>query len=419
MRIRASTLHSLTAIALGIGAGSAHAAGFQLLEQNASGLGNAYAGSAAVAENASTIFFNPAGMSYLPGLNVSAGVNVIIPSFKFRDNGNTRNPLGVGGMPPTGGSGGDAGSPAAVPNAYVSYQLNDRWHLGLGVGAPFGLMTKYDTGWAGQFHSKKFEIKTYNINPSVSYRVNDMFALGAGVNWQRIEAEYTKQQVLPGFRSTPVDVNMDGDAWGWNAGIMMQASPSTRIGLSYRSKIKHSASGKTDITGVGKFDANANVDLPDTAVLSVFHNLTSRWDLLADVSWSGWSSIPELNIHNKGVPGDTLKLQFRDTWRFAVGANYKVNDAWKLKFGVAFDQSPVDDARYRPTSLPDNNRLWLSTGVQYQATKNTTIDVGYTYLHLRKTKIDNDGESLITKGRIAGDYSSKGNIFGVQLSSRF
>lgn len=421
MRMNALTRNVLSTITLGLGVTSVHAAGFQLLEQNASGLGNAYAGSAAVAENASTIFFNPAGMSYLPGVNLSTGVAAVKPSFKFSDNGNSRNPLAMGGGRPRGGNGGDAGGWEFVPNAYGSLQLNDRWHVGIGIGAPFGLSTHYDDDWAGQYHSRKFKIQTININPSVSYKVNDMLALGAGVNWQRIDAEYTKQQVVGVGMARAAKVEMDGDAWGWNLGAMLQPTPDTRVGLSYRSKMKHSASGTTKVQNLAKFDARADVDLPDSAILSVMHSLTPRWDLLADVSWTGWSSIPELKIRNSG-PGaqsDTLNLKFRDTWRFAVGANYKVSEQWKLKFGVAYDQSPVHNDKNRPTSLPDNNRVWLSTGVQYQATKNTTLDVGYTYLHVRKTKIDNDGESLATKGRIAGDYSSKGNIIGVQLTSRF
>ncbi|RYF57341.1 MAG: fatty acid transporter [Comamonadaceae bacterium] len=421
MRMNALTRNVLSTITLGLGVTSVHAAGFQLLEQNASGLGNAYAGSAAVAENASTIFFNPAGMSYLPGVNLSTGVAAVKPSFKFSDNGNSRNPLAMGGGRPRGGNGGDAGGWEFVPNAYGSLQLNDRWHVGIGIGAPFGLSTHYDDDWAGQYHSRKFKIQTININPSVSYKVNDMLALGAGVNWQRIDAEYTKQQVVGVGMARAAKVEMDGDAWGWNLGAMLQPTPDTRVGLSYRSKMKHSASGTTKVQNLAKFDARADVDLPDSAILSVMHSLTPRWDLLADVSWTGWSSIPELKIRNSGpgAQGDTLNLKFRDTWRFAVGANYKVSEQWKLKFGVAYDQSPVHNDKNRPTSLPDNNRVWLSTGVQYQATKNTTLDVGYTYLHVRKTKIDNDGESLATKGRIAGDYSSKGNIIGVQLTSRF
>ncbi|HYG45903.1 MAG TPA: outer membrane protein transport protein, partial [Bordetella sp.] len=384
------------AVAAGV-AGTAHAAGFQLLEQNASGLGNAYAGSAAVAENASTIYFNPAGMTYLPGFNLSAGVNAILPSFKFRDNGNSRNPVALGGGIPTGGNGGDAGNLGVVPNAYFSWQLNEKWFVGVGVGAPFGLMTEYDDNWVGQYHSTKFDIKTINVNPSVAYKVNDQFSMGFGLNWQHIDAQYTKKVVVPvspmgPFLPGDADLNLDGDAWGWNAGFMLQPTEDTRIGLSYRSKIRHTARGDTDIDGYApgqslSYDAKTSVDLPDTLILSAQHRLNSRWELLADVSWTGWSSLPELKIENSGGPTDTLPLDFRDSWRVALGANYQFAAKWKWRFGVAWDQSPVHNPADRPTSLPDTDRWWFSTGVQYQASKNTSIDVGYTYLYLRDTDI--------------------------------
>lgn len=405
---------------------ASHGAGFQLLEQSASGLGNAYAGSAAIAENASTIYFNPAGMTYLPGVNVSGGATAIRPSFKFRDNGLSRGPLALGGAPST-SNGGDAGSWGVVPNAYMSWQINDRWFAGVGLGAPFGLKTEYEDDWAGRFHSREFEIRTININPSVAYKVNDYFSIGVGANWQRIDATYRLAQVVPvpgvGYMEGDAKVKMHGDAWGWNAGVIFQPTESTRIGLSYRSKIKHSASGGTDIelrgNEVGTGAAHASVDLPDTAVLSISHDLTPSWTLLGDVSWTGWSSIPRLDIESGGTINRTtsLDLRFRDTWRFALGANYRVNEKWTWKVGVAVDQSPVRSAEYRPTSLPDNNRLWLSTGVQYRHGANTTVDLGYTYLHLKDTPIDNG--NVLTQGRVVGDYKSSGHIVGVQVSTRF
>jgi len=419
MRRSSMPLKTLSTLVMSMGALSAHAAGFQLFEQNNSGLGNAYAGSAAIAENASTIYFNPAGMSLLDGVNVSGGVSLIKPSFKFSDSGLSRNPTALGGGRPTGGSGGDPGTLGVVPNGYVSWQLDDRWHVGLGLGAPFGSMTKYDAGWAGQYQSRKFDVKTYNVNPSVSYRVTETFSLGAGVNWQRLEAEYERQAILPPGLLTPADVNMSGDAWGWNAGAMWQATDKTRIGLSYRSKVRHKVDGNTEV-GPLKVDAKTSVDFPDTAILSLVQNLNSRWDLLADVSWTGWSSIPELRIRNSGgLPDDALKLEFNDAWRIAVGANYKINDAWKWKVGVAWDQTPVSSPRYRPVSLPDNDRWWFATGVQWQATKSTTIDLGYSYLYLDKTKINNDGENQVQKGLVNGQYKSHGNVVGLQVSSRF
>ncbi len=419
---------TVAALAACAGTSAVQASGFQLLEQNASGLGNAYAGSAAVAENASTIHYNPAGMTYLPGLQVSAGVAAVWPSFKFEDNGDSRNPLALGGGRPSGGNGGDAGTTGILPNAYLSWQLAPQWFVGVGLGAPFGLKTEYDDNWVGQFHSNKFDVKTININPSLAYKLNDQVSLGFGLNWQRIDAQYKKRAVVPipglGVLPGTADLNMDGDAWGWNVGLMLQPGPNTRVGLSYRSEIKHTAKGDTKVDDFlpGRsilYDAQASVTLPDTAILSAVHQLNPKWQLLGDISWTGWSSIRELRIENAGGPTDTLPLNFRNTWRVALGANYQFSPQWKWRLGLAYDQSPVHEAADRPTSLPDTNRWWFSTGVQYQATPSTTIDLGYAYLYLRDTDIDTTAGSALTKGRIAGSYDSNAHILGVQVSSRF
>jgi len=423
----------LLGLGLGLGASGAHAAGFQLIEQNASGIGNAYAGSAAIADNASTVFFNPAGITRLPGLNVSAGVALIRPSFKFTDTGSTAATRPRSNAPAALGSntGGDAGSWAAVPNMYLSYQMNDTWFLGMGVGAPFGLASEYDGEWLGRYQARRFEIKTININPTVAYKASDRVSIGVGLNWQRIEADYRRASPhpQPGDPDLTAHLKMKDDAWGWNIGVLIQATDDTRVGLSYRSRIKYKADGSLDITNTGDtfqgqlpafqgLPANAAVELPDTAILSVVHNLTPRWTLLADVSWTGWSSIPSLDIYSNGQRRDQLDLQWCDTWRWALGANYKLNDQWTLKGGIAYDQSPVDSAKYRPASLPDNNRKWLSLGAQYRFDEATTIDVGYTRLFISKTPIANDTEPL-DKGTLRGEFKANANLFGVQLSRRF
>ncbi len=423
----ATSLRIVSAVVLGMGAASVHAAGFQLLEQNASGIGNSYAGSAALAENASTIFYNPAGMTRLPGVNVSGGATAIRPSFKFKNDGST-----VPGS--TGGNGGDAGSWGVVPNAYISWELNPNWYLGLGIGAPFGLMTEYeDDNWTGRYHSKKFDIESININPSIAYKVNDQLSLGVGVNWMRLDAEFSRAvpALAPnGMYLGDLDatVKMDGDAWGWNLGALYQATPATRIGLAYRSRVKIDADGTTRLrnhnvpspyaAAVPPRNANASttVKLPDSAVLSVVHDLNSQWQLLADVSWTGWSSIPSLDIDNGALGQDSLDLRFRNTWRVALGANYKWNRQWTLKGGVAWDQSPVHSDNHRPTSLPDNDRYWVSIGAQYNFNEHTTVDVGYAHLFVKSTSINNTAAG---KGTVRGDYDSNANLLGVQLSYRF
>jgi long-chain fatty acid transport protein len=171
---------ALTAAGLAaLGSQNAHAAAFALMEQNASGLGNAYAGQAAAAEDASTIFFNPAGMTYIKGRQAVGAFHLIKPSSEFNDEGST-SPVA-----PTGGDGGDAGDLAFVPNAYLSWEIvPDKIWLGIGLGAPFGLKTEYDDDWVGRFHAVKSDLKTININPSIAWKVADGVSLGTGINLQ-------------------------------------------------------------------------------------------------------------------------------------------------------------------------------------------------------------------------------------------
>lgn len=196
---------------LAVASGTATASGFQLTEQNVSGMGNAYAGSAVATDNASTIYFNPAGMTQLQAREVSAGVAAIGPSFRFHDQGSR-----VGAFASS-GEGGNAGGWAALPNAYASLALGRDVYVGVGVGAPFGLKTEYDVPWIGAAQSTLFEIKTYNVNPSLAYRVNERLAFGVGVNWQRLEANYDRQAATtPAGSRVPIKLALDDAAWGWN-----------------------------------------------------------------------------------------------------------------------------------------------------------------------------------------------------------
>lgn len=402
------------------------AAGFQLIEQNASGIGNAYAGSAAIAENASTIFYNPAGMTELKEREISMGMSLVRPSFKFHNSSALVPPLV--GAPPLAGNGGDGGSWAALPNGYIAWALNKDVHLGLGLGAPFGLKTQYDKNWVGSAHSIKFDIKTYNINPSIAWRVNDRVSLGAGLNYMFMEAEYTKNAILPislaplVLTSRPAKLKADNGAWGWNVGALFKLSEATRLGLSYRSKVKQELTGSLDIQGLVKYKSKAALELPDTAIISLTHQVNDRWQLLGDVSWTGWGSLPKADIIDTttGALLQRLDTSFQDVWRYALGANYQLNPALKLKFGIAYDQSPVPDKEHRLVSLPDNDRLWLSFGTQWKKSKDSTLDFGATYIQMQNTKIDNNGNlNLPPTGRIRGDYDNKAWILGAQYSKSF
>ena len=421
----------LPAAMLALASGTASAAGFQLLEQNASGIGNAYAGSAAVAENASTIFYNPAGMTQLQAREVSAGLSLVRPSFKFTDQGSSAGVLS--------GNAQDAGDWAALPNAYLSWALNKDLYVGVGMGAPFGLVTEYNPDWVGAAHSIKFDIKTININPSIAWRMNEKVSVGFGLNWQRMEAEYVKRAgAVPGLTTTNAALKADDDSWGWNIGLLLNLTEATKVGFSYRSAVEHELKGSLGIVGpaananalLTSSDASAKVELPDTFIASLAHKIDPRWELLADVSWTGWSSVDKVDIVRTsgllvGTPfqtAQTLDTDFQDTWRVALGANYQLNDAWKLKFGVAYDQTPVKNAEKRLTSLPDNDRIWFSFGGQWKPSKASTLDMGASYLYVEDTKINN-GEPIAPptslRGLVKGEYDSSVWILGAQYSMSF
>lgn len=412
-------LKLIPAAVLSLCAGSAAASGFQLLEQNASGIGNAYAGSAAIADNASTIFFNPAGMTRLQAHEVSVGLSAVRPSYSFSNDGST-NPLAFGGGPATGSNGGDAGDWGYVPNGYLSWALNKDLYFGVGVGAPFGLKTEYSPDWVGRYQSTKFDIKTLNINPSIAYRVSDTVSLGFGLNWQKFKAEYVRQ--AHPLLGTAI-LKAEDDAWGWNAGALFQVSPSTRVGVSYRSAIKYKLEGDIGTAVPGRSgNVNADLKLPDTFIVSVAQTLNDRWEMLGDLSWTGWAKIPKLDImYTTGALAQTLDTDFRNTWRVAFGGNYQYSDAWKLKFGIAYDQAPVKNAERRLTSLPDNNRIWLSFGTQWQASKNSALDLSVAYLFVKDPSINNNQDSppTLARGLVKGSYDANVWILGAQYSTRF
>ena len=285
--------------------------------------------------------------------------------------------------------------------------------VGVGIGAPFGLKTEYGDNWMGRYQSTSFDIKTYNINPSIAYRVNDTVSLGFGVNIQRFEAEYIRQATP----TAKVTLNANDTAYGWNIGALFTLTPATKVGVSYRSQIKYNLEG--DIKGAVNTAAKADLTLPDTFILSVTQKLNDRWEMLGDVSWTGWSSIPQLNIMNgSNVSLDKLDTQFKDTWRVALGTNYKYNDAMTFKFGIAYDKSPVPNAQHRLTSLPDNDRTWLSAGFQWKPSKTSAVDVGAAYLFVKNTEIDHNATAQ-NKGYVKGSYDSSGILLGVQYSMAF
>ena len=441
---------------------SAFAAGFALLEQSASRLGTAFAGTAAAADDASTIFYNPAGLGLLSDTQVVVVASGVLLSSEFNNRG-SQPALGQ----PLGNEGGDAGDWNAVPAAYIALPLGERIAVGFGVNAPFGLKTEYNNGWMGRFQALNSEIETYNFNPTLSWRASDRFTIGIGASYQRILAELTNsvnytavvaqglQGLVAAGRVPPAavpgliaanagleghtTVRGDDGAWGFNAGLIYEISPETRLGLSYRSKLDYTVEGSvrfraptaTNATGAaiiagasvpGGTLATGPVSLelktPDSAIASLYHRM-GKIELLADVAWTGWSSIQELRIvRDSGTVLLVTPEKWQDTWRYAFGATYQISDQWKLRGGVGFDETNVPNST-RTARLPDEDRTWVAVGAQWNPGAALVVDVGYAHLFTHNASMNQTDGNAAARGFLLGEQESSVDIVAAQLSFKF
>ncbi len=436
-----------------------HASGFALLEQSASRLGTAFAGTAVAADDVTTLFFNPAGLVELDGTRASLIGSAIEITSEFHDQG-SRPALGQ----PLGNDGGDAGDWNFVPSAYLSTKLNQDLALGIGINAPFGLKLEYDQGWMGRFQALNSEIRTINVNPALAYRVNERFSIGVGANYQRIDAELTNavnysaiifqgiNALAGGGAIDPTTaavllaanqgveghtrVKGDDTAWGYNIGLLFDVSATTRLALSYRSATDYEVEGTVRFTdppfpeaigqsiiaslsgpGGNLSDGPVSVDLklPDSAIASVRQLIGEDFQLLADAAWTGWSSVQELAvIRDDGTPLPPTPEHWEDTWRFALGGAYRLNPNLKLRGGIAHDETPVPDSTRTPR-LPDVDRTWVAIGAQWKVSDAVTLEAGYAHLFSDEVPLNQDAGNEPLNGALIGEQSSDVDVLSVQV----
>lgn len=429
-------LASVTTLALAVAcAGTAQAAGFALIENSASGQGRAFAGAAAAAGDVTTLWFNPAGMTRLGKGQLSLAGHGIASEARFRDQGSV---LEAGGanLPLRGNDNG--GVNALLPNLYYARGVTDRLHLGLGINAPFGLATDYHDGWAGRYHAILSDVKSVNINPALGYRLNDRWSIGAGVSAMYFDAELTKALLTANGDGHS---RLSGEDWGWgyNVGLLYQAGDRTRLGLSYRSGVEQDVAGEVQIripdvdAGFGG-PAEAAVELPASASFSIVHDVRPGLALLADITWSGWSSFHELTavasrsgtVPTAGgvavVPAghvfDSTLHDWKDVWRYAVGLDYRAGERFTLRTGLAYDQEPIRDAARRTPRIPGNDRTWLSAGLGYRLGNGMSLDFGYSHVFfVGETKIDHFvTDAAGNRYTLKGEYGNGVDIVSLQLN---
>ncbi len=417
------TLRLIPALIAVTFSGGAFAAAFQLTGQSASGVGMANAGASAVAEDTSTLYYNPAGMTYLPeGHSFSVAATVLDRSTKFTDEGTNK----YANFYPVGGDGGNGGGTHVVPAFYYSYALNPDWRLGLAINPTFADQTEYDKNFAGRYSGLKTSIQIINFNPSVAYKVNDALSLAFGINFAKADVEF-KQAVPNGLNPDGMgQLKGDDTAWGYNLGLMYQITKDTRVGLSYRSKMKFELEGRQKVPTLGvDREISADLETPDTASLGLHHQLTPSWAVLADYTWTGWSSLQKLEpVTASGTRAVApLRYNFKDTYRVGLGTTYKVNDQWMLRMGTAFDKGAVPNEASRTMTVPDQDRIWLALGAKWNITPKASVDFGYAHIFVKDAKtarnVYSDTNETVLRQTVRGTFKTSVDYFSLQLNYSF
>lgn len=423
----------------------ARAGGFALNEMSAASVGNAHAGAASAAEDLSTIYYNPAGLTRLPGRQFMAAGSAIRPSAEFDNRGS----LSAIGTPLRGGNGGDAGSWTLVPALYYAMDIDSRLRFGIGLQSPFGLITEYDANWVGRYQALKSELISIDINPTLAYRLNDTVSIGAGVSAQYVDVELSRAVdfgsvcvgrlgpttcgslgLLPQARDGTATVKGNDWGFGFNLGALYAPNERSRFGIAYRSKVTHELSGDASFSkpaglpaalaaapSFSNTGARAGIDLPDSLALSGYMELDPKWAVMADLNWMHWSRFKELRVRfDNGAPDSVTQEQWRNTFRLAVAVNYRYNPQWKLRGGIAYDQSPVRN-EFRTPRIPDADRTWLAFGAQFKPAPRSTWDFGFAHLFVKDSSI-NKAEPPIG-GTLTGDYKNDVNILSVQYRYEF
>lgn len=391
-------------VALVAAASVAHAAGFQLREQSSEGIGNSFAGSAAKAYNASTIWYNPAGMMLLNGNQIASSTTYIMPQARFSGTSS------IGGP-----NGGDAIDDAAIGALYGFWDFSKDVKFGVAVTTPFGLRTKYPTNWAGRVFGIESSITNIQVNPSVAYRVNSNLSIGAGLDFSYLGA------TLSNFAGALGVGTMTGDAlgYGYNVGLLYEFSPMTRVGLTYRSAIHHTLKGDVSfsLSPAASGDIDAAMTLPQQVVLSAYHEIDPKWAVMADLQWTGWSSMKDITVNrSSGAQLSATQEHWRDTFFASLGVNYKMVPGHTLHFGTAYDQGVVKSADLRTPRLPDSDRFWLSTGYTWDINKTMQWNIGYAHIFVKGANTDLNNGGGVT---LVGNYAGSVDMISTSFSYKF
>ena len=410
---------TLTALGLILASTSANAAGFHLREQSGAALGNAFAGATAGAEDISYAYFNVAGLTRHKGTQMNLGATYIAPEAR------ARNISGSGGTEDVD----NIVHAAVAPNMAFSHQLNDKTVLGLGVNVPFGMVTKYDDrNWVGSGHGLTSKVTAVTTTPMVAYKVNDKLSIGAGLPIQYFKAKLSNGvPKTSGAMGEATYTKIEGDTVdvGYQIGAMYEFNENTRVGINYRSEINHKLKGEIESKNIGNLgdplgamspilnqDISARIDTPAMLSVGAFHKINDKWEVMAEYQKVFWNSFDSIDIYGQERGGmfSHTPEHWEDTDFYSVGASYNLDDKWKLRFGLAYDDSAVRKD-YRTPRIPDSRRVWYSTGASYKYSENLTFNAAYTFIKAEEAEIDLKD--------VHAEYKNQVHILGLSMNYKF
>jgi long-chain fatty acid transport protein len=430
---------ALSAIAV---SGAASAGGFYIQEQSAAGVGRAQAGNVAAADDASTIYFNPAGLTQLPGIQIDQGVDLIVPDASLTDLGTVDHSPVAPNSRPGGGNGGNPGSATPLGNFYASAQIPDYpvW-VGFGVSVPFGFASKFEQNSFARYDSIDSFVETFDLAPTIAVKFNDWLSFGMGLDEQYAYVKLRSavpDALAVGGPSIATDgrLTLTGHTWttGFNGGLLITPQPGTKIGLSYRYGIQHNIRGSLTVANLPGLLAAANqqvtgtaaLNLPDVVQAGFSQAITPQLTILGEFDFYTWSNFQQINIHTTSPTLGNLVTQenYRDTYSFALGAEYQLDPQWKLRTGIKYDQTPTVDA-YRDTRVPDGDRYWIATGFHYAFDDHIGIDGSYAHIFVEDSNINinrqffNTVPSILTSSNIKAQSHVSLDILTAGLTYKF
>ncbi|QXH74820.1 outer membrane protein transport protein [Pseudomonas atacamensis] len=408
MQTRKTALPTLTLLALCCP--QAWAGGILLYEIGTDNTGLANAGAAARAQGPSTIASNPAGMSYLPGTQITGGLQVLYGNLTFDRDAETKVP---------GSGSGNALDPMPGASFFISHELDEHWSVGFGQYGDFGLAVNYDNDWSGRYFAQNSSLLGLSLVPSVAYRFNEQWSVGVGIKvmYGMLQAQTAIDRSPFGFtdRSDGQFKYKDG-TWGYgaNVGVIYAPQPGTRIGLTYTSQVDLDFEDRLDVKGDGRLLERVNntqteldMKVPQTLTLSVFQQLDPRWALLASVNWQDWSEFGDIAVQVDttafGAQSRTVDAGFKDTWHLSLGAQFQATKQLLWNFGVAYDSSAVSDHN-RTVTVPMGESWRFATGATYALNKDTDVNVSWVLAWLGDQPVDQT--KTLSGNRISGEFDN-------------